>query len=306
MTADGPHSDWTADVIGFLSSNLPTAFDRDGWHHMFSTAYQIGCEALVALGQAQETEWGALPLENPRLPSVLPRWDDVSVSVLWLAEQQNKLEYHYPDGTKPTANSHWTVAFVGAPALPPPNIAAIEGLGPAHATPDVLPVLQSLRLIAEDRWTMAAETVLWRDELTAWGSDIMSDPRFASAVERAIGAMPNDIRAEMDRIATISETDVAAHVLRSAAQYEEELAKHRGPKARVSSPETPKEAQKTLEFLRRDDLDWLFFRRWRLPDGWLSPKEAERALKIFHDPLAIEIRRAVAARLYPDLPFLAD
>ena len=110
----------------------------------------------------------------------------------------------------------------------------------------------------------------------------------------------------MDRFAEISEAEVAAYVARSTAHYEEQLAKYKGTKARISSPKTPEEARRGLEFRRRFDLDWLFFCRWRLPDGWLSPKEAERALKIFHDPLAIEIRRAVAARLYPDLPFLAD
>ncbi|MEO1200690.1 MAG: hypothetical protein AAFX39_15940 [Pseudomonadota bacterium] len=46
----------------------------------------------------------------------------------------------------------------------------------------------------------------------------------------------------------------------------------------------------------------LFFRRWRLDDGWLSPQAAEQALEIFHDPLAIAMRRAVVEGLYAEAP----
>ena len=306
MTADGLDSRWTTEVVDFLSNNLPDAFDRDGWEHMFSSAYQMGCEALAALGQAEETEWGAVPLETPRLPSVLPRWDDISVAVLGLAEQQYKLAYRLPDGSvlPRQAAPGWTIAGpVRSP--PPPNIAAIDGLGPAHAAPDVLSALQALGLIAEGRWTTPAETVLWRIRPRAWGLDFTSDPRFTGAVEQAVSTMPNDVRAEMDRIVTISEIEVSEAVVRGAAANTEKRAKH-GPNAVFSDPETPEQARLSLEFWRRNDLNWLFFRRWRLPDGWLTPKEAERALEIFHDLLAIEMRRAVAARLYTDLPFLAE
>lgn len=55
-----------------------------------------------------------------------------------------------------------------------------------------------------------------------------------------------------------------------------------------------------LIFLRIHDLDWLFFSNWRLSDGWLSPLERKRAMEIFHDSLAIRMRRAVVKRLYPD------
>lgn len=52
-------------------------------------------------------------------------------------------------------------------------------------------------------------------------------------------------------------------------------------------------------FQRRHDLDWPFFRHWRLPEGWLSGPQAKRALEIFRDPLAISMRKSVVARLYP-------
>jgi hypothetical protein len=39
----------------------------------------------VALGRADETSRGAIPRKNPQLQGELPRWDDLCVSVLWLA-----------------------------------------------------------------------------------------------------------------------------------------------------------------------------------------------------------------------------
>lgn len=61
-------------------------------------------------------------------------------------------------------------------------------------------------------------------------------------------------------------------------------------------------ARRGVAFCRAFELDWLFFRRWRLPDGWLEPDPPERALEIFHDPLAIAMRKGVVGRLWPELP----
>jgi hypothetical protein len=102
--------------------------------------------------------------------------------------------------------------------------------------------------------------------------DITSDPHFSDAVEQALGAITADIRAEMDKLVTIADANVTTAVKQSSAF---------------------------------NNLDWLFFRRWRLADGWLVPKEAGKALQIFHDPLAIAMRCAVTKRLYPNLTFLA-
>ena len=63
------------------------------------------------------------------------------------------------------------------------------------------------------------------------------------------------------------------------------------------------QARRSVESGRRNALDWLFFRRWRLSDGWLSPARGPVALEIFHDPLAIAMRRAVMRRLHPEAPF---
>lgn len=42
------------------------------------------------------------------------------------------------------------------------------------------------------------------------------------------------------------------------------------------------------EIVRRNELEHLFFERWRLDDGWLTDETAGRALAVFHDPLAAE------------------
>ena len=298
---------WPMDVIDFLSRNIPFSLEgTGGWEDVSMTAYQIGCEALVALGHADEAGYGAAPRNNPRLPDVLPRWDDVCVAVLYLATQQNLLSYRLPDGSIPPPRNRGGLAdyiVVDTPPLPAPNIRPAWGLGVAYAAPDVQSVLQSLGLIADGSWTEAAETILWRDLPRAWDIDVMSDHRFVDAVVRAVDTVPEDIRTEMDRIVTITEADVTASVASSVAFYEEQRVIF-GPNAHIGSPATADQERKSLEFARRGNLDWLFFCRWRLSDGWLTRADAGRALKIFHDPLAIAMRRAVVGQLYPDLLFL--
>lgn len=135
--------------------------------------------------------------------------------------------------------------------------------------------------------------------------DVPSDPRFVRAVGRAVETIPEGIGAEMDRLAVITEENVAEAI----ARYEsacEEMRERFGSKARTPPPLSTEMARKGLEAMRRNALDWLFFRHWRLADGWLPPEEAERALAIFHDRLAIGMRRAVAAQRYPGLPYLAN
>ena len=87
----------------------------------------------------------------------------------------------------------------------------------------------------------------------------------------------------------------------SVAFYEEQRVIF-GPNARIGSPHTVDQARKGLEFASRNKLNWLFYCRWRLSDGWRA--DAVSTLKIFHDSLAIAMRRAVIGRLYPDLLFM--
>jgi len=303
MTASNDMSeDWTTDVIRFLSQALPTCDHGDGWDHYFMTAYQIGCDALVALGQAKETDWGAVPSAHPRLPNILPRWDDICVAVLFMAGQNNLVEYRRSDVSAPSSTLGFTVR--GAPPAPP-NIAASHGLGPARAAPELLQTLVSLNLVANGQWTDVAETVLWRDEPKEWQMNITADPRFVEAVTYAFKTMPEGIRVEIVRLVSITEADLAEKKTQLLTGVENMRAEY-GPQANIHTDVTPEGLRRSLEFSRRHDLDWLFFRRWRLPDGWLTSEGAKKTLNIFHDPLAIAMRRAVIARLFPGLSFMID
>lgn len=42
------------------------------------------------------------------------------------------------------------------------------------------------------------------------------------------------------------------------------------------------------QFVRKHELQHVFFERWRLGDGWLTDEAGGRALAVFHDPLASE------------------
>jgi len=328
MTADGPNDDWTEEVIAFLSENLPRYPGEQEWDHEFSSAFQMGCMAIVALGQAEETQSGAIPLKNPALPAVLPRWDDICVAVLSLANQCNKISYRLVNGNVPPeqdsasgvravlANSdvksleNGTVDFrvvpLGKqPPYPAPNIAANGSLGPAHAAPDVLTVLKALGLVAGTHWSDRAELVFWREQPRAWKLDVLSDPRFAEAIQKAVETVPENIRNEIGRLVAITDEDIEACVESHRVAVAESRAKY-GPNARILGLKSSEQAWKTLEHVGRNKLDWLFYETWRLPDGWLTESQLKRRLKIFHDPLAIQMRRAVVAHLHPDCPAFAE
>lgn len=283
--------DWVAPVIKFLADNLPRS-SKVGWEHQFLTAYQIGCEALVALGQAHETLDGALRRTNPSLPAALPRQDDVAVAVIYLAAQNGLMTFLTFDEVR---QSH------------PPR-AGYDRLHQrgrerwfASADRDVTSILRLLGMLDGFEWTDAAETVLWRDCPPEWRIDFTSDPRFINAVEDACQYMPAHIREEVDRFSVITGEDIAVHSSGGSYQNED------GTEAVLSMPpKTPDQVRQTILWIRRFDFDELFYKFWRIDDGWLSPDEARRALEIFNDPLAIAVRKHVAARLYPDLPNLAD
>ena len=299
---NAPETNWVAPVISFLSGNLPRV--NHGWEHLYSTAYQIGCEALVALGVATEVEGGASRREMPKCPEHFPRWGDLCIAVLWLAEQQNKLIYRLPDGTSPPPRTPWQGMTSPNPA--PPNILPAHGMGPGRADGEVLSVLIALGLITgEGHWTDRAELVLWRNQPRAWGMDVPSDPRVVSAVRQAVEDMSAVMRAEIDRLVRLTGSEVDAHIQQHDNAIEE-ARKQYGPNARLGAPMTPERAVKSLQFLRRNELDWIFFRDWRLAEGWLSSDQSKRALQILHDPLAQQMRRAVLIRLHPDLPAFAE
>lgn len=296
MTMNKTADDWTDAVIVFLSKNLPP--DRDGWDHMYMSAYQMGCDALVALGQAEETDRGAVRRKNPMLADALPRWDDICSAVLGLAVQMDGLAYRTFAGLPLPGMA---VVSSSRPT-PPPNIKAGSGLGLAYAKEEILSVLRPLGLVAENHWTDDAELVLWRKQPRAWGLNVAADRRFAEAVEVACTIMPADIRQEVDGLKIINDAEVDELISRLISQVEDMHARFGLP---LSPALTPEEARKSLESGRPDHLNSLFFRRWRISDGWLTASGAKRALEIFHDPLAMMMRRAVVSRLYPDVPFFS-
>ena len=290
---------WTGPVIGFIARNLPVLDpEAKEWDHMCATAYQFGCEALIALGQAEETTRGARPLPHPRLPERLPRWDDICVTVLSLAHQCDMLSYRLPNGRESHEAAAWRGRRSGTIMLPP-NIAAAHGLGPAYAAPELMPVLGALGLVEHDRWTAAAELVLWREQPEAWQMDIAADPRFRAAVDQACTVMPEDIRTELTRLTTITGADVTEGLARRRTWQQQAQTGH-APNPVIHLPLTRDSVRQGLTFTRRHDLDWLFFNNWRMTASWITPEERQRALPIFHDPLAIMMRREVVKRLWPE------
>lgn len=201
-------SAWTKEVVRFLMQHIPMLDQTGDWHHASITAYQISCQALAALGHAEETEWGARPIADPRLPDLLPRWDDICAAVLKLARQQHLISYRARDGGLGLRRVNLPT-HVKPTALPPPNISTGDCLGLAHAAGEVLPVLTALGLINGGFWTIAAELILWREQPEAWQMDVTKDSRFTGAVKMASTIIPEDIHAELDRLATITDADVA-------------------------------------------------------------------------------------------------
>ncbi|MEF3124479.1 hypothetical protein [Rhizobium leguminosarum] len=297
MSANGPNDDWPRAVIEFLKESLPVDSRSPlRWSDSSMTAYQLGCDALVALGQAERFGPGALAKDRPKLPEVLPRWDDICVTVLGLADV--------------------TFLHPGAPTPPEPyqpirtatytNVAAYKTVDAARASTDILPLLAILGLTENGRWTEASETIHWRGA-DGWKPSNLEDVRFVEAVKIACEPMPDDIEDEMDRLVTITDDDVEKSLatIRKVKEMYYTNAKRRGQD--VAPPEiVPPEielahARASVEHSRSDALDWLFYRRWRLSEGWLSDEETRRALEIFHDRLAQNMRRAVISERYNGL-----
>jgi len=226
------------------------------------------------------------------------------IAVLKMARQLDLISYQDPDGqAMPTRAT-------SGPVRPQADqlsstIAAAHGLGPAYVAPELILVLQALDLVQGDKWTAAAELIFWRVQPEEWRLAIASDPRFCAPVDHASTTVPPDVRAEMVRLTTFTQADVARLMARQKPRYDKLLAEA-GPDTPPPPPLTPASVRARLKFTRRHSLDLLFFESWRLPDGWLIPEQRKLALGIFHDPLAMQMRSAVMARLYPDQPWCAE
>jgi hypothetical protein len=194
--------------------------------------------------------------------------------------------------------------FLQAVAAQPrkPNINSAYGLGPALAAPEVYAVLQQLGLVADGEWTAIAVTLLWRCKPPEWAMEFEHDDRFSGAVKRAVSEVPDAVRKEISDLVTVTQEDIVARIAYREKDSEQEWRKRFGLNPALLSTSRQAAAVNDLEFYRRHQLNWLFFRKWRLEDGWLNAMEQQRSLEIFHDPVAIAMRRAVLGRLYPDRP----
>ncbi len=291
-TGEPPTVEWVGPVIEFLSGNLPGSRES-GWKHHFVTAYQITCETLVALGQADETIDGAVPRENPEMPAILPRYDDVAVAVIFLAAENGLITFLPSDSI-----GQQQPLGAGNESLHQPGYE----MWAARANPTLTSLLRSLGLVEGNEWTAASETILWRDNPAEWRIDFTKDSRFVDAVNNACEQMPNNIREEIERLAVVTDEDIMVYMTGDSEQDEgaSEASMLRMP------PKAHEEVRATIHWIRRFDFNELFYKFWRLGDGWLSADDATRALEIFNDALAIAMRKAVAARLYPHLPRLAE
>jgi pellino protein len=219
-----------------------------------------------------------MPVSQPKLPAVLPRWDDIATVVVALAAQTGLLAYRPFAGTANQSK---------ATGLLRPNIRAANGSGPAYLASEAFPVFLCLGMILDGRWTEIAETIFWRD-FPAWDIDFTVDHRFVAACNTALASVPNDIAAEIKGLATVSEEDINEWL---------ELVNKRAP-----TPKTRADALKSLHFWACHGLDGIFHRQWRLSDGWLSAEEKKRTLFIQHDPVAINMRCEFMSRYLPGSP----
>lgn len=303
MTEDTDPSMWASVVAEFIARGVPKLDRSVGWDHMRIAAYQIGCEALAALGHATEKEWGARPLPYPRLPEALPRWDDICVVVLMMAHHQNLISYLTTDAVPaPTVTDRHDHQPDAEPPLP--NILPAHSLGPARVAPELMSLLEMLGLVDNGRWTKSAELIYWREQPDAWQLEIATDPRFIAAVESAGSTIPDNVHAELDRLATIGDSDVARLIARQMPR-QARLEAEAGPGSGGLPPLTPKFVQERMVLTRCHYMDLCFCDNWRISDGWLVPEDRARTLSIFNDPLARMMRSAIMARLHPDRPWFA-
>ncbi|MDQ0321135.1 pellino protein [Pararhizobium capsulatum DSM 1112] len=276
-----PLPDWVGPVAESLAQSLPNAPDG-GWSHLSIGAFEVACQALIALGHAVEVTGGAKPVAQPKLPANLPRWDDIATAVVWLSSKSSVLGYRHFAGTRGGRNP------VG---LPGPNILAAHGSGPAYLEPRAFQVFQTLGLILDGRWTEQAETILWRVYPEQWRIDYTEDPRFVEACKAAVADVPKDIAAEIRKLASIPEQDIVEWL---------EVAERHAP-----TPKTRDDALRSLRSLSCMDIDRLFGKRWRLDGGWLSLEESKRTLYFQFDPVALDMRMKFASRYLPEFPFLS-
>ena len=302
MRGNGPNATWPGPVITFIEARLPIHQETGCWDHFCESIYEYACDALIALGQADEAPIGAMPRKVPSLPEILPRWDDICNVVVGLADQNLDIDCRLPDGRRPRSHgSKQPSKSTRDVQLEKANVLAAHGLGAAYVNPTLMPALEALGLIDQGRWTAAAEMVAWRHSGGPWLKVIMADKRFLAAVDHAVDSLPPDIRDEIDNVVLIPDSYVEAMLPKHIARHLEQRQK-RGPNAGYDGPVPDfEEVKQRLKTGMRYRLEYLFSRRWRMGDGWLSPAEAERTLYNPYDILSGNMLVAVVKKLYPHL-----
>ena len=148
---------WARPVAEFLSYNIP--YDEVvGWLHLSKKEFMVGCEALIALGQARETEWGASPLRFPEYPSPLPRWDDICAVVIRVATKTRQLAFQPSDISSEAGLVNVDLSSMDA-------IAAANGIRAAFVTVNLYPVLIALGLVEGGHWSVVAKAVRQRADV---------------------------------------------------------------------------------------------------------------------------------------------
>ena len=276
-----PQPQWVEPMIAFVSSAIPR--DPEGnWQHLGISSLELGCEVLVRCGRAAHMlAYGAKPVAEAPSSSLSLRWDDAATVVIAVAAQMGLLRF---------------LAFPGSRNGPAdilsPNIRAANGCAPANLDAVAFPVFRSLGLVADESWTEAAETVLWRKFPQGWPLDFTLDRRFLRALELAVASVPADVATAIDRAVTITDGDI-----------DNWLGMRETHRNRLW---TRNDALRALQGVAQIDLADIFVGRWRLSDGWLSVDEAKRGLSIKLDPLAVHMCIAFAAMYLPHLSFLFD
>lgn len=168
-------------IIAFVERRL-LPHEWSDFAHDHTSAGELGCELLEALGHARRTPWGADRIDHPMLPDVLPRWDDTCLAVLAVA-----------------ARDH----LFGSGEYPCVNRTAIHGdpLGRRYAaTAEVLALMERLGAVKDGFWTMAAEPVLWRHlDLLDPLPNFDGEPRLVELVDRSIATQPEDAARDIAR-----------------------------------------------------------------------------------------------------------
>ncbi|MDM9628561.1 hypothetical protein QTL95_21925 [Rhizobium sp. S152] len=153
-------SSWARLVAEFLSYNIP--YDAVlGWLHLNQSEFISGCDALIALGQALETEWGARPRRFPEFPNPPPHWDDMCAAVIQVATKTKQLRF------QPLDVSSSELGAEDDDRLSMDVIAAAHDLRAAFATVNLCPVLVALGLIEGGHWSLAAEALQKRADVKA-------------------------------------------------------------------------------------------------------------------------------------------